>query len=104
VGEKFTVSTAFVPRRSRSWREGKLWSTLSTDALWDVDIRLQHSYTEHDNNTYGLSLSRFFGSSLELHFDGRFQRRQRDPKHSNDGQLQYRGDWSEYGRKDASGY
>lgn len=103
VSDPGTLSVAYVPRRSRLWRESMLWSTLSTDAAFNVDLRFQHSYTEHDNNTYGLSASRFFGSSLELHFDGRYQARQRDPLHSNDSQQQYL-PWSSYERNDHSAY
>jgi hypothetical protein len=74
----FNLGVGLIPRRGRPSTEGKFWAQFSTDLL-ETDIRLQHTSHQTEKSTTGLSMQRFFGGSLELHFDGRYQARQRSP-------------------------
>jgi hypothetical protein len=74
----FTLGVGLIPRRGRPSNEGKFWSQFSTDLL-ETDIRIQHTSHQTEKSTTGLSMQRFFGGSFEMHFDGRYQTRQRSP-------------------------
>ncbi len=74
----FTLGIGMIPRRGRPSNEGRFWSQASTD-IFDVDLRLQFTHHQAEKSTTGLSMQRFFGGSFELHFDGRYQTRQRSP-------------------------
>jgi hypothetical protein len=69
----------------------------SADVL-EAEIRMQQTFQETDKSTTGLSLSRFFGESFELHYDGRYQSHQRG------GARQREREFSSYQYEDPSLY
>lgn len=73
---KLGLSTGFIPNPGKRARTGKLWFQGALE-FWDVDLKVQETTQETEKSTIGLSASRFFGDSVELHYDGRRQSRQR---------------------------
>jgi len=96
-----SLGVGYIPARGKELSYGRAWVTASSD-LFDTDIRLQFTNQRRELNTVGASAARFFGDHVELHFDGRYQQRQRhegdelapDSPEAN----------SSYGFEDASGY
>lgn len=86
--DAFTLGIGMIPRRGRPSNEGRFWSQFSTDVL-DVDLRLQFTHHQAEKSTTGLSMQRFFGGSFELHFDGRYQSRQRSPDSSGNSAVRF---------------
>ena len=81
----FSIASGYIPEENQAASRGKIWGQMGAD-VWETDIRLQYIYKEnsskngeHDDlSTFGLSAARFFGDHFELHYDGRFQSRQRN--------------------------
>jgi hypothetical protein len=71
-----SVSIGLIPKRGREADEGRLWLQAGTEVL-ESDLRFQYTQHSIDRGTAGLSLSSFVNDSIELHFDGRWQARQR---------------------------
>ena len=61
-------------------------------------MHLQETIQETDKSTTGLSVSRFLGDSLEVHYDGRYQTRQRSSS------LQEERKYSVYDSQESSSY
>ncbi len=72
----WSIGLGFIPRVSGSSQEGRGWLTASAEIL-ETDIHLQVTEQPAQKTTTGLSVQRFFGGAFELHFDGRYQARQR---------------------------
>ena len=72
----FGLSVAYIPEAGQRLKTGKLWIQGSAEFL-NFDLHLQETIQETDKSTTGLSVSRFLGDSLEVHYDGRYQTRQR---------------------------
>lgn len=87
-GDTWSLGLGGIPRRGHPSRAGRAWLTASLTA-WDVDLRLQATANPSEKATTGLSVQRFFGDHFELHFDGRYQRRQRDPEILGQDYLKY---------------
>jgi hypothetical protein len=77
--DAFTLGVGMIPRRGRPSNEGRFWGQVSSE-IFDIDLRLQLTHHQTEKTTTGLSMQRFFGGSFELHFDGRYQSRQRSPE------------------------
>lgn len=74
--DAFNLGVGYIPRRGQPSNEGRLWSQFSTE-VFATDLRIQYTAHASEKSTTGLSAQRFFGGSFELHFDGRYQARQR---------------------------
>ena len=96
-----SLGLGYRPARGKDNSFGKLWLQGATD-LADIDMRFQFTNQRRELNTFGLSLARFFGDTIEFHFDGRYQQRQR---HIDDNPaLDSPEANSSYKFEDASGY
>lgn len=95
-----SLAVGYIPQRGREASRGQIW-TKATAEVGEVDLRFQHTYNKVALNTFGLSLSRFFGERMELHWDGRYQQRQHEDIVVGCGT---RACSTSYGAKDASGY
>jgi hypothetical protein len=71
-----SLAVGYIPKAKVEADKGKIW-TKATAEIAETDVRLQHTFNKEDLSTFGLSLSRFFGERFELHWDGRYQLRQR---------------------------
>lgn len=72
----FSLSVGYIPQAGQRARTGKLWIQSSAE-VGNFDLHLQETIQETDKSTTGFSVSRFFGDVMELHYDGRYQSRQR---------------------------
>lgn len=86
--DAFSLGIGFIPRRGQPSNEGRFWGQFSTE-LFEVDLRLQYTAHQSEKSTTGLSVQRFFGGSFELHFDGRYQARQRSPASEGNDYVKY---------------
>lgn len=86
--DAFTLGLGIIPRRGQPSNEARFWGQLSAD-LFEVDLRLQVTGHQSDKTTTGLSAQRFFGGSFEMHFDGRYQARQRSPESEGNAYVAY---------------
>jgi len=75
-GETFSLGLAYLPRLASDFDLGKGWLLLET-FLGNAEIQFQSTYSKELRSTYGLSVSSFITEQLEVHFDGRWQERQR---------------------------
>lgn len=75
--DDLSLGLAYIPKRGRSFDEGKAWLQASKE-LFSTDVRLQVTDNAAEKTTTGLSLQRFLGAAFELHYDGRYQTRQRN--------------------------
>ena len=70
------IGLGVIPLRGQSMKKGKGWFTLDT-IVWDAEVLGQMTIQESDKISSGLSVQRFLGDYFEMHFDGRYQARQR---------------------------
>ncbi len=101
----FTLGVGFIPLASAPTNKGRGLLQLAGEVK-QVEVRLNVTEHETDKSTTGLSLQRFVGERFEVHFDGRYQTRQRNPDTEGNQYLEY----SQYTshdpkvKDDASGY
>jgi hypothetical protein len=86
--DAFSLGLGYIPRRGQPSNEGRFWGQFSTE-FFEVDLRLQFTGHQSDKGTTGVSVQRFFGGSFELHFDGRYQARQRSPESEGNSYTKY---------------
>lgn len=91
------LSIGFIPNLGNRLRTGRLWLQGAAE-FWDIDLKVQQTIQETEKSTIGLSASRFFGDHFELHYDGRYQAKQRTAAE------QEERDFSSYQRDDSSLY
>lgn len=75
--DDLSLGIGYIPKRGRAFDEGKGWLQLSKE-LFDTDVRLQATASATEKTTTGLSIQRFLGAAFEVHYDGRYQTRQRN--------------------------
>lgn len=86
--DDFNFALGYIPRRGRAREEGKGWLQMSKEVL-GTDVRLQMTANAAEKTTTGLSLQRFFSNAFELHYDGRYQSKQRNQIPDFNGPDQY---------------
>lgn len=74
----FSLGLAFIPVASASTDQGRALLQFSGE-IKQFELRLSATAHAREKATTGLSVQRFWGEHFELHFDGRYQARQRDP-------------------------
>jgi hypothetical protein len=73
-GEDSYVGFGILPQRARNFEESRFFAVLASELL-GVDARFNYLTHQTEKSSFGLSLSRFFYETVELHFDGRYDSR-----------------------------
>ena len=94
-----SIGLGFLPNPGASAAEGRVWLQASGEP-YSIDARLQITFQEADKFSVGLSAAKIVSQYVELHWDGRWQSRQRDPNTAQRDYLNY----SSYRQTTASGY
>lgn len=97
--DDLSLGIGYIPRRAQEVGAGKGWFQASKE-VFHTDLRLQVTSNAAEKSTVGMSAQRFIGAALEVHYDGRYQRRQRNQEVGLLGPDQF----SAYGGDDKGSY